>query len=217
MSGPLRVAVVDDHPLALYGVRSILEAHSRLQVTGCAASPEELWSCVADRQDPPADVFLTDLYLGAGRLSPATIADLASLRPALVMSASTNRTDVLDAVSAGASGFLPKSSPPEDFVEALDTVAGGGFYVSSQLADLLDTGVADAVPGSPLASLAPREREVLTLLAQGFTQRQVATRMGVGLGTVDTYLKRIRRKLGPGNTVALVRRAAAGGFIAATG
>jgi DNA-binding CsgD family transcriptional regulator len=79
----------------------------------------------------------------------------------------------------------------------------GGFYVSSQLADLIDT---DAADGDPIR-LAPREREALSLIAQGFTQSQAASRMGISPATIDTYIKRIRHKLGPGNKADLTRRA----------
>jgi len=113
---------------------------------------------------------------------------------------------VLSAIRAGASGYLIKSAEISAFVEAIRTIAAGDFYISSQLADLLDSGPANG-PGAPPISLAPREREALSLIAQGFTQAQAATRMGVSPATIDTYVKRIRRKLGPGNKADLTRRA----------
>ena len=85
--------------------------------------------------------------------------------------------------------------------------------LSPRLADMIDARARAAAPGTTFAALAPREREVLTYLAQGFTQRQAAARIGVSASTIDTYLKRIRQKLGPGNTTALVRRAVARGQI----
>jgi DNA-binding CsgD family transcriptional regulator len=85
------------------------------------------------------------------------------------------------------------------------TVAGGEFYLSSQLADVIDADLRQE--GRPVSELAPREQETLHYIAQGLTQAQTARRMGVSPGTVDTYVKRIRQKLGSGNKADLTRKA----------
>jgi DNA-binding NarL/FixJ family response regulator len=155
--------------------------------------------------DAEPDVVIFDLYLDHGRLTAAEIAAVTQNCPVLVVSASAREQDVLATIRAGASGYLIKTSAVEDFAKAVRTVAAGGFYVSSQLADFIDTS-AVGPEGQPI-SLAPREREALSLIAQGFTQCQAASRMGISPATIDTYLKRIRRKLGPGNKAELTRRA----------
>jgi DNA-binding NarL/FixJ family response regulator len=152
------------------------------------------------------DMVVLDLYLGHGRLTAGQIADAVRRCPVLVVSASARQPDVFAAIKAGASGYLVKSAEAEAFREAVKTVAAGGFYLSSQLADLIDTSASEEPPGLP-SSLAPREREALSLIAQGFTQAQAASRMGVSPATIDTYVKRIRRKLGPGNKADLTRMA----------
>jgi len=218
-AGPVRVAVVDDHPVALHGVVHLLAPYPHIVVVHTAASLAELpdLSTVDDSLSTVdgglPDVYLVDLYLGQDRLSPEQIESLAARRPVLVMSASARQVDVLTAVRAGASGYLPKSSPPQAYAAAIGTAAGGGFYVSPQLADLIESSAPLAGPVATSAALARREREVLGYLAQGFTQRQAATRMGVTAGTVDTYLKRIRQKLGPGNKVTLLSRAQRDGYL----
>jgi DNA-binding NarL/FixJ family response regulator len=200
----IRVAIVDDHPVARYGVEHILAPYAHLNVV-----------CSTDRLDalPAADVYLLDLYLGDGRVATGAIGRLAARNPVLVMSASIQREDVLFTLEAGASGFLTKDSDGGAFVAAIEAVAAGGLHLSSQLADIIEVGAQRARPDTPLATLAPREREVLSLLAEGFTQEQAAVRLGVASGTVDTYLKRIRVKLGPGNKAALIRRGIDGGHI----
>ncbi|HLH82652.1 MAG TPA: response regulator transcription factor [Trebonia sp.] len=199
---PIRIAIVDDHPVARYGMERIFDARvgpdgPELDVVCAVASLDELHA----RESAP-DVVILDLYLDHGRLTADQIAEVTRRCPALVVSASARQLDVFAAIKAGASGYLVKSAEAETFSEAVRTVAAGGFYVSSQLADLIDTSAA----GEPI-SLAPREREALSLIAQGFTQAQAATRMGVSPATIDTYIKRIRRKLGPGNKADLTRRA----------
>jgi DNA-binding NarL/FixJ family response regulator len=198
---PIRVAIVDDHPIARWGMERLFEPEAGLDVVCAVASFEEFRACA----DPPHVVIL-DLHLRQGKLTAAQIAEATGRCPALVVSASGRRDDVLSAIRAGASGYLVKSAEVSSFAEAIRTVAAGGFYLSSSLADLLESGPRDR-PGAPAAGLAPREREALSLIAQGLTQAQAAARMGVSPATVDTYVKRIRRKLGPGNKADLTRRA----------
>jgi DNA-binding NarL/FixJ family response regulator len=203
VTGPLiRIVIVDDHPVARYGMREIFAAVPGIEVAGEAETLAGLAGL-----DTPADVLVLDLYLGQGRLTAGQIATLASTWPVLVVSASVRREDVIAAVRAGASGYLLKTAEQEVFIEAVRTVAGHGFFVSAQLAHLIDATLEADDPAASEVHLAPRERQVLSLIAQGFTQGQAATRMGVSQGTVDTYIKRIRRKLGPGNKADLTRRA----------
>jgi two-component system, NarL family, nitrate/nitrite response regulator NarL len=198
----LRIVIVDDHPVARYGMREIFASAPGIEVVGEA----ETLAGLAEL-DPVADVLVLDLYLGQDRLTAAQIATMASSWPVLVVSASVRRDDVIAAVRAGASGYLLKTAERDVFIEAVRTVANHGFYVSAQLAHLIDAGLAAGDATASGVRLAPRERQVLSLIAQGFTQGQAATRMGVSPGTIDTYIKRIRQKLGPGNKADLTRRA----------
>lgn len=198
---PIRVAIVDDHPVARCGMVHIFDAEPGLTVVGTVA-------CLADLEagmrsgDIAPDVVILDLYLDDGRVSSAQIADVTRRCPVVVVSASARPRDVLATIRAGASGYLVKTAAVEAFAAAVRTVTSGGFYVSSQLADLIDA----SATADPIA-LAPRERQALSLIAQGFTQAQAAARMDVSPATIDTYIKRIRRKLGPGNKAELTRRA----------
>jgi DNA-binding NarL/FixJ family response regulator len=198
----IRIVIVDDHPVARYGMREIFAAAPGIEVAGEAETLAGLASLQAD-----VDVLVLDLYLGQGRLTAGQIATLAGSWPVLVVSASVRREDVIAAVRAGASGYLLKTAEREVFIDAVRTVAGHGFYVSAQLAHLLEASPEAGEAAAGEVRLAPRERQVLSLIAQGFTQAQAATRMGVSQGTIDTYIKRIRRKLGAGNKADLTRRA----------
>ena len=208
---PIRVAIVDDHPVARCGMEHIFDAEPGLQVVGAVACLTELRAGMQSGDIAP-DVVILDLYLDNGRLSSGQIAEVTRRCPVLVVSVSARRQDVLAAIRAGAGGYLVKTAAVDAFAAAVRTVIGGGFYVSSQLADLIDASAAAAAEGpgksnaDPMA-LAPRERQALSLIAQGFTQAQAAVRMGVSPATIDTYIKRIRRKLGPGNKAELTRRA----------
>lgn len=207
----IRLAIVDDHPLARRGVESVLAGIEDLTVTASVAT-------VAELPDPRAlDLVILDLYLADG--VPCTDA-VRALRPhtrVLVLSASSQPADVVAVIRAGANGYLTKSAEPEMLVSSVQTVATGGFALSAELADILQaelaapgtTGAAPAKkPGTgKAAELSPREREALSYIARGYTHAQTATRMAVTKATVDTYVERIRAKLQLGNKAELTRAA----------
>lgn len=200
----IRVAVVDDHPVARYGLERIL-----------ATAPDVVVVAAAARADgvPPegVDVVVLDLYLDSDTPSLAAVRELSDRCAVLVMSASRSPGDVLTALQHGASGFITKHADDEAVLSAVRGVASGEFHLSAQLADILQaelaqlagTPAAVADPAKPAPSLSPREQQVLEMIARGFTHGQTAARLGVSAGTVDTYVARIRAKLGLGNKAQL--------------
>jgi DNA-binding NarL/FixJ family response regulator len=196
------VAIIDDHPLTLRGMERVLEeAGFEVGFTGPTESG-------LDRVDPTPDLVVTDLDGGGGRSgSVGTLAEIAKRAPVLVISASASGVDVFCAIRAGARGYLTKQATDEEFVEAVDTVASGGFHLSLELADAFQTEADRRANGEGDQHLSPREGEALTLVAEGFTHAKAARRMGVSPATFDTYIKRVRTKLGPGNKADLTRMA----------
>jgi two-component system nitrate/nitrite response regulator NarL len=212
----IRVAIVDDHPIARRGVEQVLTAVVGLRVVVSVASAAELagelTEANADSDYP--DVMILDLYHDGDAPCLDAVARLSKGTRVLVMSASGRPVDVLGAIRAGAAGYVTKQSSAEMLVAAVETVAAGGFYLSSQLADILQAELTRPPPApSPRArapragELSPREEETLSLIARGFTHGQAATRMGVTKATVDTYVERIRSKLQVGNKAELTRAA----------
>jgi two-component system, NarL family, nitrate/nitrite response regulator NarL len=197
----LRVAVIDDHPVARHGVTSILARFDDIQVAWSVSAPDELPRNATGGVD--ADVVLLDLYQGDGRPALAAIARLSAHRPVLVVSASRAPGDVLAAMQAGASGYLTKQAGEDSYATAIRSVAAGTFYLSAQLADMIQAATLGRAPARPQEALSPREQEALGLIARGFTHQQTATRMGVSKATVDTYIARIRTKLQLGNKAEL--------------
>lgn len=211
----LRVAVVDDHPIALRGLRAVLESVPDVEVVAAASDVAQLPRTGDGAVD--ADVVIMDLYLEDQRPALAAIEAVAAHRPVLVVSASRDPADVVAALRHGASGYLTKHSLEEVYAEAVRAAAGEGFFLSSELADLIDAELVAAVPRprSPAtelardassvarAELSPREREALSYVAQGFTHQQIARRMGISVTTVNTHVARIRMKLKLGNKAQL--------------
>ena len=198
----LRVAIVDDHPVARYGLAAILAAVEDLRIVATVATCAELPMDEADTV--AADLVILDLYLAAGRPALGDITRLSAQRPVLVVSASRAPADVLAAMQAGASGYLTKHAAGDAYVTAIRSVTSGGFYLSAQLADMLHAATGTRIPAAAgREPLSPREQEALAYIARGFTHQQTATRMGVSKATVDTYIARIRTKLGLGNKAEL--------------
>jgi DNA-binding NarL/FixJ family response regulator len=196
----LRVAIVDDHPIAREGLRGFLGGAGELAVVACVAGTAEL--------PPPGDprvvdVVVLDLYLTDDQPALAAIRDLAARVPVLVMSASREPADVLAAMQAGASGYLTKNASQAAYLAAIRAVAAGEFFLSSQLADLIQAAAGEGVAPAGRAELSARERETLSFIARGFTHQQTATRMGVSVKTVNTYVARVRGKLRLGNKAEL--------------
>jgi two-component system nitrate/nitrite response regulator NarL len=196
------VAIVDDHPIARRGVESALADAGDLTVVASVDSVTEL------HHRP--DIVVLDLYCDGDRPCLAAITQWSAHTRILVMSASGRPEEVLGAVRAGAGGYITKRAQPAMFVAATRTVAAGGFWLSSQLADIMQSELSEPAPATPRAHLSPREEQTLDLIARGYTHAQAATRMGVTKATVDTYVERIRAKLQVGNKAELTRAALRG-------
>jgi len=194
---PVGVLLVDDHPMWRDGVRADLEAGGRVRVVGEAGSADEAVD-VAVRTRP--DVVLLDLHL-PGVPGVAVIPRLAERLPAarvLVLSASGEEADVLDAVKAGAHGYLLKSATGAELLAAVAQVAGGDAVFSPSLAALVlgeFRRVAAGAGAGDGQALTPREQEVLRLVARGYTYREIADRLTLSVRTVQNHVQHILDKL----------------------
>jgi DNA-binding NarL/FixJ family response regulator len=209
----IRVAIIDDHPIARRGIEQVLGEAPTLCVVASAESPAKLAEALAEAEPGGyPDVMVLDLYHDGEEPCLAAVAQLRTGTRVLVMSASGKPADVLGAIRNGAAGYVTKQTSPEMIISAVETVAAGGFYLSSQLADILQAELTRQQRPARQAhggELSPREEETLSLIARGFTHSQVATRMKVSKATVDTYVERIRAKLQVGNKAELTRAALA--------
>ncbi|MDA8435177.1 MAG: response regulator transcription factor [Actinomycetales bacterium] len=208
-AAPLRVVLVDDHRLFRSGVRA--EIGERVDVVGEAGDVDE---AIAVIHHVRPDVVLLDVHLpgGGGRaVLDACTPDLPDVR-FLALSVSDAADDVIGVVRGGARGYVTKAISADDLVDAIRRVADGDAVFSPRLAgfvlDAFSSGATDA-GDEALDSLSPREREVMRLIARGYTYREVAKDLVLSVKTVETHVSSVLRKLQLSNRHELARWAAA--------
>jgi DNA-binding NarL/FixJ family response regulator/class 3 adenylate cyclase len=196
------VAVIEDHPLYRQGLMQTIESTPGFDLIASAGGLKEMESLGYEG----VEVALVDLHLPDGAGADVVDRVRAHGPSVLVVSASEDRQSVVDAIGAGASGYLPKSASAEEIAAATSVVAAGGSYVSPVLASFLlrSAREKDAEGGTALTS---REREILSLLAEGETDSEIAERLFISISTVRSHLDRIRDKTGRRRRADLTRLA----------
>ena len=192
---PIRVLVVDDHPMWRDGVRGDLESSGAVEVVGEASDGGE--AIEVSREVMP-DVILMDLQLPqvSGVDATRAIIEESPHIKILVLSASAEESDVLEAVKAGASGYLLKSSSSSDLVDAVQRVRTGEPVFTASLAGLVLSEfrrIASTDPSEP--DLTARENEVLKLVAKGYTYKEIGERLFISTKTVQNHVQNILTKL----------------------
>ncbi len=200
----IRVLVVDDHPVMRLGVQRILARTAPdVVVEEAQGSVEALDRLRAGRWS----LVLLDLVL-PGRSGFEVLHDLRRLHPTLpvvIFSMNKDEPSVVRALKQGAAGYLTKDCDPQDLVEAVRKVAAGGRYVPPEIAELLVHAL-HTPDDSPLhESLSIREYEVLFLLAEGSSLREIADELNVSESSVSTYRSRVLTKLRLENNAQIIR------------
>jgi DNA-binding NarL/FixJ family response regulator len=196
IDAPTRILLVDDHPLWRDGVRADLERDRRNVVV---AEAEDAEQAVALATQHTPDVVLMDLNLPGlpGTVAIRRIAERLPHVRVLVLSASAAEPDVLEAVKAGASGYLLKSATGAELTAAVQQVAAGDPVFSPSLAALVLGEFRRVIAGGDDGSrtLTERETEVLRQVAKGYSYREIADRMVISVRTVQNHVQSILTKL----------------------
>lgn len=205
--GPLpscvvQVAIVDDEQISRWGLERLLGGQPRIEVVASVGSAEHLQSLGVE-----PDVVFCELYLGGVRPAFEVVTRLATHARVVAMSSRQNRNDAVAVLRAGGHGLVSKRAPVEDFVNGVETVARGGIYLPDQNVGELYPPYGHLTGDGGASGLTPRESEALGNIANGLTHSQAAGRMGVTVSTFNTYICRVREKLGVGNKAELTRRA----------
>lgn len=210
---PAQLVIADDHALVRGGLRELLGRLPEVAVVGEAA--DGLATLEAVRELEP-EVLLLDVAMPRVN-GLEVLAQLTRERRAtrvLMVSMHGQEEYVLRALDLGAAGYLRKDAGCEQLAEAVRTVLRGGTYLSPGLERAVHAyrertgGAAD-----PLAGLTPRQRQVLQLIAEGHTTRQVAAALGIRYKTADAHRRNLMRALGVHDLAALVRLAVRTGLV----
>ena len=204
----INVLIVDDHQLLRAGLRSRLEREPGIAVVGEADTAER--AVVMARKLQP-DLILLDLLLPrkSGYEAIPELAVVAPQAKILVVSSQAAPSSVRRALTAGAAGYVPKCSSDRELVTAIRVVVDGGGYVDPQLgARLVNDHSSPA-----LEPLSERERDIVHLLALGYTNQEIGKKLFISVRTVDTHRAHIMRKLQLETRAELVMFALANGVI----
>ena len=196
-----RLLVVDDHAIVRSGIRRLLNERPDIEVFE-AASGEEAMSAVLDA---PVDLIVLDLNLpglGGLELLRRLVRTVPKI-PILIFSQHAEAIYATKALEAGAQGFVSKNALPEEFLEAVDAVLGGGIAVEKSIQR--EMAIRDLAEDAYLRPLTERDIEILRLLAAGNSLSEIAAKLGIAYKTVANTLSRIKEKLGAGQTSDLVR------------
>ena len=209
------ILLVDDHKMMRDGLRAILERTAEFRVVGEADNgAEAVRFCKKSRPD----LVVMDIGLpGLNGIEATT--ELLRHCPGVkvvILSMYDDENSVVTAIRSGARAFVLKKASSNELLDALRTVARGGSYLSSQVSDRLlqriQRGDLDTHDRSPLESLSPRELQVLRLVAEGKTSKDIAVLLDLGLQTIRSYRKTMMKKLGVNNVAGLTQLALAAGI-----
>jgi DNA-binding NarL/FixJ family response regulator len=208
---PLRILLVDDHPIVREGYRRLLERQAGFQVCAEADDAKQAYRACKDHRP---DVIVMDLALpGASGIEAVRhIRQWDKDARILVFTMHAGPGFALKAFEAGASGYVTKSSEPGDLVRAIKAVAGGGRFLSEDIARAI---AADRLAGPERAieHLGPRETEILRLLASGMTSDAIAKLLNLSPKTVRNHHYAIKSKIGAQNDAQLVWLAVSAGLV----
>src|SRR4051812_25373497 len=189
MTQAIRLVVIDDHPLFREGVTRSLTEIGGFEVVGEGSSAEDALRLA--REEAP-DIILLDISLPGGGLSAiAPILDHCPSQKIIMLTVSEGSEDLAAALKSGAQGYVLKGVGSRTLAEILRSVAAGERYVSPTLSARLLSALSNASQASPLADLSPREREILSLVADGLSNKRIGLKLGLHEKTIKHDMSRI--------------------------
>ncbi len=208
---PIQIILADDHPMVRQGIKILLENKGILKVVGEAADGREAVQ-MAKQFHPDAAILDFSMPILNGLDAAREIQRESPRTHTLLLTVHREEVYVLEALRAGIRGYVVKSQAASDLIHAIDEVVQGRVYLSPSISQA----VLDAyLYKSPLPQnvLSPRERQVLQLVAEGKSSKEIASLLGLGIRTAESHRARIMKKLDIHDATGLVRYAVRRGLV----
>jgi DNA-binding NarL/FixJ family response regulator len=202
----IRIVVADDHTIVREGLKQLLAAAGDLQVVGEASDGGQVIERVRTLD---FDLLLLDMSM-PGRSGIDLIKLVRSEKPKLrilILSMHEESQYAVRAIRAGAAGYLTKESASKQLVDAIRKVAGGGAFISAEVAQQLALGAMPDVQGPPHSALSDREFQIFRMIADGLSVSDIAERLNLSVKTVSTHKSNILHKMGMTTQAELIRYA----------
>lgn len=213
MKSPIKLLLVDDHPIVRKGIGSCLSKYANVQIVGEAANGEE---ALRKAKELNPDIVLMDVdmpQMDGLAVTQALRKEMPEIK-VLILSMHRQTEAVLRILQSGALGYVLKDASTDELVQAIESVSAGESFFSPAVARMaLNQFVRGPGDGPSTMDLTNREREVLILIAEGLSNKEIASRLNVGVRTVETHRERIMRKLNIHSVAGLTRFAIAKGLI----
>ncbi len=200
----IRVFIVDDHPVVIEGIHSLLQNEKGIEWAGQAMNAQ---SCLGYFVNNTADVVLMDISM-PGMDGVELCSVVKEKYPGIMvlgLSTFNQGLYIKKMMENGASGYILKNSSKEELIKAIHTVNGGGIFFSGEAGEALQEYQRSSMQELPV--LSAREKEILELIAEGYTNPQIAEKIFLSSFTVDSHRKNLLAKLGVKNTASLIRLA----------
>ena len=208
----IKVLITDDHPVVRQGIRQMLTEYTDIELVDEAGQGGELLDQVSKQT---YDVVLLDISM-PGKNGLDLLKDVKSLRPelpVLILSIYSEKQYAIRALKSGASGYLMKSTLPEELIAAIRRVTSGKKYITSSLAEIIATDFDQPSEKSVYESLSDREFDVLCQLGSGKAIKEIGKDLSLSPKTISTYRERILDKLKLKTTAQIIRFAIKEGLV----
>jgi DNA-binding NarL/FixJ family response regulator len=216
MTGKVRIVLADDHPIVLDGLRNLVRAEADFELVGEAVSGLAALKIIREHQPDVAVLDISMPELNGIMLSRRLAADMPELK-LLVLTLHEDRAYLNQALEAGVRGYVLKRSAVENLVQAIRAVMVGGLYIDPAIVgrvfDAKQVNKRLAARKGVAPALTDREADVLKLASLGFTNKEIAARLDVGVKSIETYKARGLEKLGLKTRAELVRYASGQGWL----
>ncbi len=206
----IRIVLLDDHRMFRDGVKHVLSDEENIEIIGEVGNGRDLYDLLEQKRP---DIIITDISLPdiSGIDITSDITSRYDDIKILILSMHTREEFIVKALSAGASGYLPKETSIKELLEAIKVISEGGRYYNRDISDTIINSVIMKMKTDEktesIPSLTKREREIVTLVVEGLTNKEIAARLFISIRTVDSHKTNILQKLKLKSSVELVKYA----------